>query len=81
VDAEFQMTDITIEETLMNCVDGRVVRASDAEHRSMLCVSPLDGEAGSFVQIDRVTMLELQRGVVDLRTAMAERCAGIVVPA
>ena len=63
------MSAITIQETLLNCDDGAVVRASDADHRSMLGVS----QAGAFVQIDRVTMLELQRGVVDVHTAMTER--------
>ena len=72
------MSAITIEETLLSCVDGRLVVASDAQHRSMLGVSPGDGR---FVQIDRVTLLELQRGLVDLRTVVAERCAGIVVTA
>ena len=74
---------ITIQETLLNCRDGRVVLACDGEQRSLLGVSPLEGEAGApiFVQIDRVTMLELERGVVDLHTAMTERCAGIVVAA
>ena len=71
------MSAITIQETLLNCDDILVVRAFDADHRSMLGVS----QAGAFVQIDRVTMLELQRGVVDVRTAMAERCAGISVRA
>ena len=70
---------ITIQETLLNFGDGRVVVACDADHGAMLGVSPRDG--GSFVQIDRVTMLELQRGVVDMHTVMTERCAGVVVAA
>jgi hypothetical protein len=71
------MPRITIQETLRNGEDGRVVLACDADQRSMLGVS----QAGSFVQIDRVTMLELQRGMVDMHTAMTERCAGIAVAA
>jgi hypothetical protein len=74
------MSAITIEKILLNCGEGRVVVASDGERRPMLGVSPCEGHAGSFVQIDRVTVLDLQRGAVDLRTAMTERCAGIVVP-
>jgi hypothetical protein len=69
---------ITIQETLLDCDDGRVVLACDAHHGAMLGVSPRDG--GPFVQIDRVTMLELQRGMVDLPTVLRERCAGFVIP-
>lgn len=73
---------ITIQETLLNCPEGRVVLARDAEQRQLLGVSPSDeADAPQFVQIDRVTMLELERGLVDLRTAMTQRCAGIVVAA
>jgi hypothetical protein len=68
---------ITIQQTLLSREDGRVVLACDADRRSMLGVS----QAGSFVQIDRVTMLELQRGMVDVNTAMKERCAGVAVAA
>jgi hypothetical protein len=71
------MSFITVQETILTGADGHVFVACDADQRSMLCVS----QAGSLVQIDRVTMLDLQRGVVDMRTAMTERCAGIVVPA
>jgi hypothetical protein len=75
--SESTMSFITIQETLLTGADGHVVVACDADRRSMLGVS----QAGSFVQIDRVTMLELQRGVVDMRTAMTERCAGIAIGA
>lgn len=72
---------ITILETLLNLHEGRLVRADDAQHRPVFGVSPQDGEPGApaFVQIDRVTMLELERGELDVHTAMNERCAGIVV--
>jgi hypothetical protein len=74
---------ITIQETLLTCPEGRVVLARDAEQRQLLGVSPRDEapDAPQFVQIDRVTMLELERGLVDLRTAMTQRCAGIIVAA
>jgi hypothetical protein len=77
--AKYPMAPITIQETLLDCAGGRVVLACDADHRAMLGVSPLEGQA--FVQIDRVTMLELERGMVDLHTVMTERCAGIAVAA
>ena len=72
---------ITIQETLLKCAEGRVVLARDADQRPMLGVSAEAGDAPKFVQIDRVTMLELERGQVDVRTAMTQRCAGIVVAA
>ncbi|HEX6707224.1 MAG TPA: hypothetical protein VF169_20875 [Albitalea sp.] len=77
------MHPITIRETLLNDDDGTLVLASDANERPLVGVSPRPGEPGApaFVQIDRVTMLELERGVVDMHTALTERCAGIVVPA
>ena len=31
-----------------------------------------------FIEIDRVTELELERGTVDLCTVMTDRCAGMV---
>jgi hypothetical protein len=72
---------ITIRETLLDLDEGRVVLADDAAHRPVFGVSPQAIEPGvpSFVQIDRVTMLELERGQLDLYTAMNERCAGIIV--
>ena len=73
------MTAITIQQTLLQCDDGEVVLAHDDEQRLLLGVSPREG--GTFVQIDRVTMLELERGTVDLHTVMTQRCAGIVIRA
>ena len=77
------MHPITIRETLLNRDDGALVLASDAQERPLVGVSPPTGDAESpaFVQIDRVTMLELERGVVDIHTALTERCSGVVVPA
>lgn len=71
------MNALTIQKTLLDCGDARVVVASDREHRSMLGLSRDDGAV--FVQIDRVTMLELERGTVDTHTVMADRCAGVVI--
>ena len=72
------MSPITIQTTLLDCGDGRVVIANDAAERPMVGVST---DGASFMQIDRVTMLELERGAIDLRTVLAERCAGIAVGA
>ena len=68
------MNAITIQQTLLDCGNARVVLANDAESRPVVGLSCGDGE---FVQIDRVTMLELERGTVDTRTVIAERCAGL----
>ena len=72
---------ITIRETLLTLSEGRVVLADDGRQRPVFGVSLQDGEPGvpAFVQIDRVTMLELERGELDVHTAMNERRAGIVV--
>ncbi|HEY2926287.1 hypothetical protein [Piscinibacter sp.] len=76
------MHSITIQTTLAQHGDTRVVTANDAERRSFVGVAPSGRDGGFvFVQVDRVTLLELERGMVDGRTVMAERCAGIVVEA
>lgn len=77
------MSAITIQQTLLDCGDARVVLANDAACRPVVGVS-LDAHAEgepAFVQIDRVTMLELERGTVDLHTVLTERCAGIALQA
>lgn len=71
------MSAIIIQETLLDCGSARMVLARDAQHSSMVGLSCDDGAGTVFVQIDRVTMLELQRGTVDARTVIAERCAGL----
>jgi hypothetical protein len=73
------MNAITIQQTLLDCGNARVVLANDAELRPVVGLSLSDGE--TFVQIDRVTMLELERGTVDTRTVIAERCAGLALHA
>ncbi|HJV95851.1 MAG TPA: hypothetical protein VJ608_07430 [Albitalea sp.] len=75
------MHPITIEQTLLDCGDARVVSAKDSEQRTMVGVSHGHKDAGDFVfvQIDRVTMLELERGTVDASTVIADRCAGVLV--
>ena len=73
------MNAITIQTTLLDCGEGCVVLASDGDARPLVGVSVPRGSdaAPLFVQIDRVTMFDLERGAIDLRTVLAERCAGI----
>jgi hypothetical protein len=75
------MSPITIQTTLLECGEGRVVLASDAAERPVVGVSLSNSDAAVFVQIDRVTLFDLERGAVDVRTVLAERCAGIAVGA
>ena len=65
-------------------VEPRVVLGIDAAQRAFVGVSrgePPEVRAFVFVQVDRVTAAELERGIVDLRTLMEERCCGLVVRA
>jgi hypothetical protein len=79
-----RMNAITIQQTLLECGgDARVVLANDEAARPLMGLSWALGNdrPPAFVQIDRVTMLELQRGMIDLNTVLTERCAGIAVGA
>lgn len=79
---ECHMNAITIQQTLLECGgEARVVLANDANERPLMGLSLALGadQPPTFVQIDRVTMLELQRGTVDLKTVLADRCAGIAL--
>src|SRR5438105_435209 len=76
------MHKVSVQATLTHYGDVDVVIASDEQHRSFMGV-PLEGrnaESGSFlfIEIDRVTVLELARGDVDLYTVMTERPIGLV---
>jgi ferric-dicitrate binding protein FerR (iron transport regulator) len=77
------MQPITIQKTLVDCGDACVVLATDSEQRFHVGASHGQSDEADFVfvRIDRVTMLELERGAVDLSTAMAKRRAGTVVKA
>lgn len=78
------MDAITIQQTLLECGAARVVLANDAASRPVVGVSVEAADSDGhpvFVQIDRVTMLELERGTIDLPTVLADRCAGITVGA
>ena len=74
---------ITLEQELPHTAGLPVFIARDEQRRSFVGVRRRhdDGERFLFVQIDRVTQLELERGQVDLHTVIDERCAGIVFEA
>ena len=67
------MSAITIQQTLLDCGQARMVLAADSDHRPVVGVM----RSGDFLQIDRVTMLELERGAIDVRTVFEDRCAGL----
>jgi hypothetical protein len=75
------MQAIRIEKTLHHGADEHVVIAQDPAQRCYVGVSSGQGGPGDFmfVEIDRVTLLELERGTTDATTVMRDRCAGIVV--
>jgi hypothetical protein len=75
------MNPITIQQTLLDCGgEARVVLANDAASRPVVGLSVQASDHPEvFVQIDRVTMLELERGTIDLNTVLSERCAGLAV--
>ena len=76
---------ITIRQSLTSgTAEPRVVLGTDSAQRAFVGVSrgePPEVRAFVFVQVDRVTAAELERGAVDLRTLMEERCCGLVVRA
>ena len=69
---------LTIHHTLPHYGDSLVAIARDHQQRSFMAVTPDRGRDGSllFVEIDRVTLLELERGEVGLHTVMTEHAAG-----
>ncbi len=71
---------LTIHHTLPHCDGIAVAIASDRQHRSFMAVSAESGQDHRllFVEIDRITRLELERGEVGHHTVMAERAAGEV---
>jgi hypothetical protein len=77
------MSSITIQQTLLDCGEAHVVLANDAARRPMVGISMRGAAADKplFIQIDRVTMLELERGTIDLDTVLSSRCAGLAVGA
>lgn len=75
------MHPITIHKTLCRSRDGQVVLADDAQRRSFVGTSIGEHGGFMFVQIDRVTLLELERGMVDIHTVVAERGVGMTFEA
>lgn len=75
------MPSITIQKTLRRGSGGDVVIANDSANRCFMGLGSGQGGAGGFhfVEIDRVTLIELERGTTDAVTVMRDRCAGIVV--
>jgi hypothetical protein len=71
---------LTIHHSLPHCGGADVAIASDRHQRSFMAVAAERGHAHSllFVEIDRITRLELERGEVGHHTVMAERAAGEV---
>jgi len=74
---------LTLHKTLEQFHGWRILLANDAQQRCFLGArhGHHDGDDFMFVEIDRVTMLELERGMLDPRTAIAERSAGMVFEA
>lgn len=75
------MHQLSIEHRLAHYGDVSVVLARDARRRYFMGVPAGRGDDRThlFVEIDRVTWLELERGQVPLYTVMAERGIGLVV--
>jgi hypothetical protein len=72
------MNPLTIHHSLPHFDGVEAAIASDAQHRSYLAVAANSGHTNSlmFVPIDRVTLLELERGEVGLHAVMTERAGG-----
>lgn len=70
---------LTVHRVLPHYGDVRVVLADGTEQRHYFGV-PAAGDGGRylFVEIDRVTLLEIERGEVSLYTILAERAIGQV---
>ena len=77
------MAPLTIEQTLSHFRDVKAVIARDAERRSFMGVpvGDVQDRVFLFVEIDRVTALELERGEVDLQTVISQRGIGLMFEA
>lgn len=76
------MHTLTIHHPLPHYGGLMVAIATDPQHRAFMAVAAERGEREAemfmFIEIDRVTRLELERGEVELYTVMTERVAGQV---
>lgn len=72
------MHQVSIQQTIAHD-DLSVVVASDEQQRSFVGFSRGKDEDSPFifVQVDRITLQELTKGAIDVRTVIAERCAGL----
>jgi hypothetical protein len=73
------MHQVCIQQTICHD-DVSIVLAADDEQRSFVGFSTGDDEESPFlfVQVDRVTLQELESGTIDVYTVVTERCAGMV---
>lgn len=73
------MHQLSIHQTISRA-DVDIVVAADEEQRSFVGLSTGDHEESPFlfVQVDRVTLQELESGTIDVYTVITERCAGMV---
>ena len=74
------MENLVIHQVVPHYGDVRVVLADGVGQRHYVGV-PASGDGGDrylFVEIDRVTMLELQRGEIGLYSILTERAIGLV---
>jgi hypothetical protein len=74
------MHPVTVDQVIPHYGDVPVIIATDASQRLFagLGTQPNENENFVFIEIDRVTLLELERGSLDLYTVMTERCIGMV---
>lgn len=74
------MHPITIEQTLAHG-GTHLVFGTDAQRRNFVgfACGEEPGHRFVFVQVDRVTLREIQDGVIDLHTVMSDRCSGLVI--
>jgi hypothetical protein len=73
------MHQVSIQQTLSQH-DVSIVVAADEEQRSFVGLPTGEDEESPFlfVQVDRVTLQELESGTIDVYTVITERCAGMV---
>lgn len=73
------MHQVSIQQTISQD-DVSIVVAADEEQRSFVGLPTGEHEESPFlfVQVDRVTLQELESGTIDVYTVITERCAGMV---
>jgi hypothetical protein len=73
------MHQVSIQQTISHD-NVNIVVAADDEQRSFVGFGTGEHEESPFlfVQVDRVTLQELESGTIDVYTVITERCAGMV---